>query len=222
MNTLYYGDNLQILRDHIKDESIDLIYLDPPFNSQAIYNILYKEPTGKLSDAPGVSYQDIWAYQPGTEGCVYGNDLIGIDHDIKWLSTKDKERFGYPTQKPEGLLARIINTTSKKDDIVLDPFCGCGTTIVVAQNLKRKWIGTDITHLAINLIKRCMRGMFNVKPKVVGRPVDLEGAKDLAKINRYQFQWWALDLIDATPYEGKKKGKDTGIDGYIYFNVGTN
>lgn len=368
MNTLYYGDNLHILRDHIKEDSVDLIYLDPPFNSKANYNILFKEPTGESSGAQITAFDDTWHWTEEAErtfheiiktspanviemmnsflsfvgrndvmayltmmcirlielkrvlkntgsiylhcdptashylkilmDTIYGkknirNEIVwcyrgggtpkedfGRRHDIilrysktnnyrfypdairipyqaegigrtddamwgkhkgtskvykphplgkvpeDWwqmniLNANDPERLGYPTQKPEALLERIILASSNnKKDVILDPFCGCGTTIAVAQKLKRQWIGIDITHLAINLIKRRMKYMFGLKPnknyKVIGEPLDLEGAKDLAKLNRYQFQWWALSLIDAIPYEDKKKGKDTGIDGYIY------
>jgi len=106
----------------------------------------------------------------------------------------------------------------------LDPFCGCGTTITVAQRLDRKWIGIDITHLAINLIKWRMKNAFGLEAmkdyKVVGEPTDLSGARELFSQNRYQFQWWALSLINARPYGDKKKGADTGIDGYIYYMEG--
>ncbi|MDP8238327.1 MAG: restriction endonuclease [Candidatus Hatepunaea meridiana] len=141
MNTLYYGDNLNILREHIKDESIDLIYLDPPFNSKATY---------------------------------------------------------------------------------LDPFCGCGTSISSAQSLKRKWIGIDITHLAINLIERRIKTSFpRSKFDVLGIPKDLDGAIELSKRDKYEFQWWATSLIDAIPFDGRKKGADGGIDGLLYFRPET-
>ena len=174
-----------------------------------------------LEDAPGVPLQDIWAYQPGTKGCVYGKPDEGIDQDVKWLTAKDRERLGYPTQKPEGLLERIIRSSSKEGDLVLDPFCGCGTTIAVAEKLKRKWIGIDITHLAISLMKHRLEDSFGneVEYKVTGEPVDLKGAEELAKQDRYQFQWWALGLVGARPAKSEqKKGADEGIDGYIYFH----
>jgi site-specific DNA-methyltransferase (adenine-specific) len=143
-----------------------------------------------LSDAEGVPYQDIWAYQPGTEGCVYGDPNIGIDKDVKWLSTKDKERLGYPTQKPEGVLERIIKASSNEGDIVLDPFCGCGTAISVAERLHRRWIGIDITHLAITLIKKRLIDTFGeeLAPyEIIGDPKDYTSATALAEHNRYQF-----------------------------------
>lgn len=171
-----------------------------------------------LLDAPGVPYQDIWAYQPGTEDCVYGRPKEGIDQDVKWLSTLDKERLGYPTQKPEGVLERIIKASSKEGDVVLDPFCGCGTAIAVAHRLNRHWIGIDITHLAIALIKHRLKDAFGDKIEydVIGEPKDLSGAITLAKQDPYQFQWWALGLVNARPVE-QKKGADRGIDGRMYF-----
>lgn len=367
-NKLYYGDNLNILH-YIKDESVDLIYLDPPFNSKANYNILYKETTGQQSQAQITAFEDTWHWTEESErtfqeiietappmlvemmvafrkfigvndvmayltmmairlielhrvlkdtgtiylhcdptashylkilmdaifgkknfrneiawcyrGAGYPKKDFGRRHDIilRYSKSDDyymdvdsvreeyaeatKERFkhyignvrkgtdfgeqglhplgkhpddwwqiqpiapsararlGYPTQKPEPLLERIIKASSKEGDLVLDPFCGCGTTIAVAQPLNRKWIGIDITHLAINLIKNRLKEMFGLQPKidyeVVGEPEDLTGASELASQNRYQFQWWALSLIDARPYQDKKKGSDTGIDGFIYF-----
>ena len=369
-NELFYGDNLDILRKHIPDNSIDLIYLDPPFNSKANYNVLYKEPSGISSRAQITAFEDNWHWTEETQqafqeivdiapanvvemvsafrqfigqndmmaylimmcirlmelkrvlkdtgsiylhcdptashylkilmdaifgkrnfrneiawcyrGAGYPKKDFGKRHDIIFRYSKTnnyvfnldevreeyaeatkkrfkhyignirkgsdfgiqklnplgkqpddwwqiqpiapsaKERLGYPTQKPESLLERIIKASSTEGDIVLDPFCGCGTTISVAQRLKRYWIGIDITHLAINLIKSRLKNMYNLEPRddyrVIGEPEDLEGAKELALQNRYQFQWWALSLIDARPYGDKKKGADTGIDGFLFFS----
>jgi len=415
--TLFYGDNLDILRKYIHDESVDLIYLDPPFNSKASYNILFKEPSGEPSKAQITAFDDTWhwtsetasAFKDITETatpnvvemmeafrkfvglndvmayltmmCIrllelrrvlkktgviylhcdptashylkilmdtifgaryfrneitwkrtsahndprrYGSnvDIIlfytksdkwtwnqlytthapeyvarfrnidsdgrrwsdfdltakglsggGYEYEYKgitslwrcpietmkkfdeegrlhftkkggirlkryledtkgvplqclWddippINSQAQERLGYPTQKPEALLERIVKASSNAGDIVLDPFCGCGTTISVAQRFDRKWIGIDITHLAINLIKWRLKDMFNLEPKkdfkVIGEPEDFAGAKELAVMNRYQFQWWVLSLVNARPYGDKKKGADTGVDGYIYF-----
>ncbi len=395
-NELYFGDNLKILRNHIKDESVNLIYLDPPFNSKATYNILFKEPSGISSEAQITAFEDTWHWTKETEyayreiietasanivemmramrsfigqndmmayltmmcirlvelrrilkpkGSIYlhcdptashylkvlmdavfgkenfKNELVWCytereiskkywnkKHDIILFYTKvsndshtfnwqdvalpyspgtikkfnytdnngrkfqirgkagpyigkhglsielektnpdyvyrdyldkspgvpprdwfhipvinraAKERLGYPTQKPEKLLELILKASSNENDIILDPFCGCGTAIAVAYKLNRQWIGIDITHLAINLIKGRLKNMFGLEPlknyKVIGEPNDFEGAKELASQNRYQFQWWALSLINARPYKDKKKGSDTGIDGIIYF-----
>jgi len=141
--------------------------------------------------------------------------------DIKALSAASRERLGYPTQKPESLLERIIRASSNEGDLVLDPFCGCGTTIAVAQRLKRRWIGIDITHLAVTLMKYRLESTFGEAIKkefeVVGEPVSISGAMALAKQNPYQFQWWALGLVGARPVE-QKKGADRGIDGRLYFH----
>ncbi len=371
-NTLYYGDNLRVLREHIPDNSVDLIYLDPPFNSKASYNVLYKEPTGEPSSAQITAFEDTWHWTEETErtfqeivdtapsniiemmsafkqyvglndvmayltmmcvrlielkrvlkdtGSIYlhcdptashylkilmdtifqkknfkneiiwhyrkwpsGHKQFQRNHDcILFYSKTDSsdrifnqvdfmeraestlKRFGkskivsghddagrrlpskmeeeesagvprddtwdikrvapikqlFPTQKPETLLSRIIRASSNEGDVVLDPFCGCGTAVVIAQALGRKWIGIDITHLAINLIKWRMNGMFELEPKkdyeVIGEPEDLAGAKELASQNRYQFQWWSLPLVGARPAGSKKKGPDKGIDGIAYF-----
>ena len=141
--------------------------------------------------------------------------------DIDRLNQSAKERLGYPTQKPEALLERIIRASSKGGHIVLDPFCGCGTTIAAAQKLKRKWIGIDITHLAIGLIKHRLRDAYGPgiakSYEVIGEPTDLGGARQLAEDDKYQFQWWALGLVGARPVD-EKKGADKGIDGRLYFH----
>jgi hypothetical protein len=141
--------------------------------------------------------------------------------DIDPLSPHAKERLGYPTQKPEALLERIIKASSNEGDLVLDPFCGCGTTVQVAQRLNRRWIGIDITHLAIGLIKKRLSDAFGAEIKstydVIGEPTDLAGAGQLAAEDKYQFQWWALGQVGARPAE-QKKGADRGIDGRLYFH----
>lgn len=157
-----------------------------------------------LDEMPGVPLQDIW-------------------DDISPIQSQSLERLGYPTQKPLTLLERIIQTSSNKGDVVLDPFCGCGTAIHAAQKLGRAWVGIDITHLAINLIKNRLQNAFNIKVEVEGEPKDIEGARALKDIDPFQFQWWALSLIGARPVGGeKKKGSDRGIDGVIYNPRGTN
>lgn len=167
-------------------------------------------------DGPAAS--DLWAFQPYTEGTVFGS-VDGIDADVRWLGTKDQERLGYPTQKPLALLERIISASSNDGDVVLDPFCGCGTAVHAAQKLKRKWIGIDITHLAITLIEKRLKDAFagRCKFEVHGTPRDLEAARNLAARDKYQFQWWAISLVNAQPFQGRKKGADTGIDGLKFF-----
>jgi adenine specific DNA methylase Mod len=422
-NRLYYGDNLQVLRDSVQDESVDLIYLDPPFNSQSSYNVLFKAPTGEQSKAQIEAFKDTWhwndhaendfddvmksgnsdvaemlrafrsflkendmmayiammavrllelyrALKPtgslylhcdptashylkiildgvfgtvgfrddivwkraetvkgnfgqgskffdrntdsilfyakssqqkfnpqfreytqqyvedfykyveegtgriyrlismtGPGGAAKGNpiyEVMGVKRywrysrdkmnklidagmvvqtkpgavpqrklyldegkgvpvqslwdDIPALHSQSAERLGYPTQKPLALLERIIRSSSNESDIVLDPFCGCGTTIHAAQKLNRQWLGIDITHLAISLIERRLKDAFpGIDFAVHGTPKDIDGARALAAQDKYQFQWWAVSLVNAIPFGGKKKGSDGGIDGTIYF-----
>ena len=373
-NVLYYGDNLDILRRYIKDETIDLIYLDPPFKSNQDYNVLFAEQNGSRSKAQIRAFKDTWrwdqaaaaSYQEVVErggkvaqamlafrtylsendvmaylammaprlielrrvlkdaGSIYlhcdptashylkmlmdaafgagnfcneviwhyrkwpaGKYSFQRNHDVLLFYSRSEsrkrtfnqlfmkrtastlKRFGtakivsgydksgrrlpsktankasagvrqddvweigrvppikqlFPTEKPKPLLERIITASSNEGDIILDPFCGCGTTIAVAQRLKRRWIGIDITHLAITLIKHRLADEWahykapGSKPqyKVVGEPKDLSGARTLADEDPYQFQWWALGLVDARPVE-QKKGADKGIDGRLYFH----
>ncbi len=373
-NTLYYGDNLNILREYIPDESIDLIYLDPPFNSNRNYNILFKDESGDDSEAQLAAFEDTWhwdrsaeetfrelvnesspkiaimigamrelvganqvmaylvmmtirlielyrvlkshgslylhcdptmshylkmildmifggtnfrseiiwsyrrwpsktrnyqhmhdvlfyyakqeqptfnlLYEPATEGFLKRfkgkknrlepgetkkhateEDTPGMPlrdvWDISIIAGSSAERLGYPTQKPVALLERIIQVSSHEGDIILDPFCGCGTAVHAAQKLQRKWIGIDITHLAIALQKYRLKDAFDLVEKVdyqvIGEPEDIQAAQQLAQDDRYQFQWWALSLIQAQPLGGDigskqgKKGSDKGIDGMIIF-----
>ena len=373
-NKLYFGDNLEILRQHIADESVDLIYLDPPFNSNATYNVLFRERSGEDSAAQITAFDDTWRWSIESEfayrdvvsngpqklgslltamreflgqndmmayltmmaqrlaelhrvlkpsGSIYlhcdptashylklmmdavfgynnflneviwyyrgagvpkksrarrhdvilnyakvageqffnpdpirqpyadattsrfshyiGNVRDGQDYGEQKLNPKGKHpddvithiqpiapsaraRLGYPTQKPEELLDNIIRSSSKEGDVVLDPFCGCGTAVAVAERLKRKWIGIDITHLAISLIRHRLQDTFGAdlsRYEVVGAPQDVESAQALAvdseNDGRYQFEWWALGLVDARPAQDKKRGADSGVDGYINF-----
>jgi len=139
--------------------------------------------------------------------------------DIPRIGNTAAERLGYPTQKPEALLERIISASSNEGDLVLDPFCGCGTTVAVAERLKRRWIGIDITHAAITLMKYRLATSFGdtVKYEVIGEPTSVPDAQALADSNRYQFQWWALGLVGARPHE-EKKGADRGVDGRLFFH----
>jgi site-specific DNA-methyltransferase (adenine-specific) len=413
-NALYYGDNLDVLRESIGVESVDLVYLDPPFNSQANYNVLFRSPAGNRSQAQIEAFKDTWywgeeaerafdqvmrsgntnaadllramrsflgendmmaylammairlielrrvlkptgslylhcdptashylkilldaifgpmcarneiiwrrsnpkslgsvnlptctdtilryskgstvifhqpyeahdpgylesAYKYSDDGGVYRllpllnpNDdrpnltyeFLGVTRVWRWTKERmqkayedglvvqlkpsavpqykkylrdskgrtitncwtdipqaaGNESLGYPTQKPLALLTRIIAMSSNDGDLVLDPFCGCGTAVHAAQKLGRRWIGIDITHLAISLIERRLKDAFpGLVFDVHGTPKDLDGARDLARRDKYQFQWWALSLVEAQPYAGKKKGADSGIDGLIYF-----
>jgi site-specific DNA-methyltransferase (adenine-specific) len=421
LRRLYYGDNLDVLRDQIASESVDLIYLDPPFNSNANYNILFKSPAGKAADSQIEAFEDTWhwndkaeqafhdvmisgntdvaellramrgflkendmmaylammaarlielhrvlkptgslylhcdptashylkllldgvfgggafqneivwertnAHNMKTIGWTRSNDTIffytksnqytfntqytdyspeqlkrfkadesgrlykaenmtfssanksrqfewrgtkppenrswgaSIEQLEKWwaegriLTRKDgsprmdglkiyldetkgkpvgtnwtdigrigntsSERLGYPTQKPLALLERIIQASSNEGDVVLDPFCGCGTAIDAAQKLNRQWIGIDVTHLSIGLIERRMKDRYgdDLAYLVIGTPNDLASAQKLAADEPHQFQYWITQAVDGQPYQGGRKGADRGIDGYLYF-----
>src|SRR5688500_7784976 len=156
-----------------------------------------------------------------------GKPIGDIWIDIPPINSQAQERLGYPTQKPLAILERIIQASSNEGDLILDPFCGCGTAIAAAEKLNRKWIGIDITHLSISLMKYRLKDSFGLVEKkdyaVVGEPESIDGAAQLAKDDRYQFQWWALSLVQAKPLGGEsggregKKGSDKGIDGVINF-----
>jgi site-specific DNA-methyltransferase (adenine-specific) len=161
--------------------------------------------TGRLrkilyaDEFPGIKLQNIW-------------------DDIPPIGAQAIERLGYPTQKPVALLERIIAASSNEGDIVLDPFCGCGTTVHAAQKLNRRWIGIDITHLAVRLIERRLHKAFpNIAFTVRGVPQDVGGAQALADADKYQFQLWALSLVEAQPFKGGVKGADGGVDGIVWF-----
>ena len=159
-----------------------------------------------LDEQPGVPLQDVWT-------------------DIR-LHAGSNERLGWDTQKPLALLERIISASSNPGDIVLDPFCGCGTALVAAQKLGRRWIGIDITYLSIAVMKARLKDSFGLADvEVIGQPTEVDGARQLlvgaGLEGQYQFQWWALDLIGAQPQGGtQKKGADKGIDGVISFSTG--
>ncbi len=144
--------------------------------------------------------------------------------DIYPVNAQAAERLGYPTQKPEALLERIIRASSNEGDLVLDPFCGCGTTVAVAEKLGRRWIGIDITHIAVSLMKYRLRDTFGSTLSdydVVGVPQDIGSARALAtqsgQEGRFQFEYWALGLVDARPGNNRRRGADAGVDGYINF-----
>jgi DNA modification methylase len=152
-----------------------------------------------LDESEGLPMQDVWT-------------------DVEALRSWHQERLGYPTQKPEELLERIIKASSNEGDIVLDPFCGCGTAISVAESLHRNWIGIDITHLAIGLIRHRLQHAYkgSAAYRVVGEPVTLYDAEALAKADAYEFQWWAAGKVGGRI--DKKKGADQGIDGRLFFH----
>jgi site-specific DNA-methyltransferase (adenine-specific) len=152
-----------------------------------------------LDEMAGVPVGDVWT-------------------DIDPINSQAQERLGFQTQKPVTLLERVIDASSNEGDTILDPFCGCGTTVHAAQKLNRKWIGIDITHLAIALVERRLKEAFpKIAFDVYGVPKDVGGARDLALRDKHEFQKWITAKIGAQPYKGGKKGMDRGIDGYLNF-----
>lgn len=156
-----------------------------------------------LEEAKGIPAQDVLTDVPS----------------LQKMSAAAKERLGYPTQKPLALLERIISASSNEGDVVLDPFCGCGTAVDAAQKLGRQWIGIDVTHLSIGLIERRMKDRYgdDLAYQVIGTPNDLASAEKLASEEPHQFQYWITQAVDGQPYQGGRKGADRGIDGYLYF-----
>ncbi|MET2825832.1 site-specific DNA-methyltransferase [Mesorhizobium shangrilense] len=153
-----------------------------------------------LDEMPGVALQNDWS-------------------DIKAAS--GREALGYPTQKPLSLLERIIQASSDPGDVVLDPFCGCGTTVEAAERIGRQWVGIDVTHYAVTLIEARLKANHpNASFSVHGRPVDLASARDLARRDKHQFQWWAAWRVGAQTYREEKRGADRGIDGNILYKNG--
>jgi DNA modification methylase len=167
-----------------------------------------------LDRSAGTLHQDIWAYQPGTRGLSVGTDE-GVDEDVKWLDAGE-EKLPYPTQKPVGLLERIIAASSNPGDVVLDPFCGCGTAVDAAQKLGRAWIGIDVTHIAIGMIENRMReGYPGIAFETIGVPKDKASAERLAEDDPHQFQQWVCWQVGGFPRD--KKGGDKGVDGWFNY-----
>jgi len=201
--------NHDILLYYLKDDRSDFT-----FNKDLAYRPHEKgyKRRGGGGNPKGVAIDDVWDEVP-----LYS----------PWIKSFSKEKLGYATQKPLELLKRVVGVSSRPGDVVLDPFCGCGTTIDAVETLNREhpdepprtWIGIDITHLAVNLIKHRL-ARFEPPPtyRVVGEPESVEGARELATHDRYQFEYWALGLIGARPAASdRKKGADKGIDGTFYF-----
>jgi DNA modification methylase len=145
-----------------------------------------------LDEQPGAPLQDLWT-------------------DIPGLSSSSRERVGYPTQKPETFMERIITASSNDGDVVLDPFCGCGTTIVVAQRMRRQWIGIDISPTAVGVMKRRVEKVGATDVDVEGLPVAID---DLKALRPFGFQNWVIQRIHGTP--SPRKSGDMGIDGYSF------
>ena len=351
-SVLYYGDNLDVLTSSVKDEVADLVYLDPPFNSKADYNVLFREEDGTRAAAQYRAFRDTWRWDqtaaaafrravqsrharvpevmqgfrsmlgesdmlaylsmmaprlielhrvlkptgtiylhcdasashylkvlmdavfggrnflnnvvwlyglggssprywprkhddllfyakdrssgyffeadqiPATSQRMKGQMKKAPDHwPIPTINNMAKERLGYPTQKPEQLLERIVRSSCPAGGLVIDPFCGCGTSVAVAQRLGRRWIGIDITPLAINLIRYRFQHGLGIREKqsppvyeVTGFPTTANGARQLAEEDKFKFQAWAVGLVGETrPTDDVKKGPDRGVDGRLYF-----
>lgn len=169
----------------------------------------------RVEPGDGQPVSDIWAFQPYTGGTVFGMDT-GIDEDVRWLTPQDQERLGYETQKPLGLLERIIAASSEPGQVVLDPFCGCGTAVHAAERLGRSWLGIDITWLAIALIRRRIEAAFpGIEIEEQGSPRDMTGARALAT-RPAQFEYWVVDRLDAQPTGGKGPYLD-GVKPFVEF-----
>ena len=143
--------------------------------------------------------------------------MSGVPLQNDWTDIRPASRsesLGYPTQKPQALLERIIQASSNEGDVVLDPFCGCGTAVAAAQKLKRQWLGIDITHLAVALMKNRLKTAFNILPgqdyQVVGEPKDVGSARALAEQDRHQFQFWAMSLLEALAQGAGQEGRRPG------------
>lgn len=158
-----------------------------------------------------------------------GTPVTSVWTDIPPINSQDAERLGYPTQKPLALLERIVAASSNPGDLVLDPFCGCGTAVAAAQKLGRKWVGIDITLLAVRLIQKRMTGSLPsdfATPRSIpihGIPEDVASARAIAHEDPYLFEEWVLEEVEATPPSGgrtKKRGADRGIDGVITWTDG--
>jgi len=180
-----------------------------------------------LRDQLEMLYQNNFIRFPNKDGGVPefklylppGQPIQDIITDIGPINSMAQERLGYPTQKPVALLERILRASSNEGDVVLDPFCGCGTTVEAAERLKRNWVGIDVTHYAITLIEQRLK-RHDAQYTVHGRPTDLAGAVDLAARDKHQFQWWASWRLGAQRYREEKKGADRGIDGRTQFKNG--
>jgi DNA modification methylase len=156
--------------------------------------------------------RDVLPYVPDERTAVVGDVWI----DVPPINAGAQERLGYPTQKPRALLERIIAASSNPGDVVLDPFCGCGTAVDAAQKLGRQWIGIDVTHIAIGMIEDRMRsGYPGIEFETHGVPKDLDSAIKLAADDKHQFQQWACWQVGGYPRE--KKGGDKGVDGWFNY-----
>ncbi|ULP45902.1 DNA methyltransferase [Mycolicibacter virginiensis] len=181
----------------------------------------WPEPVRYLDDEGGSPMGDIWAYQPGTSGVLAGT-ADSIDSDVAYLGPTSPERLGYPTQKPMGLLERILKSSCPEEGVVLDPFCGCGTTIDAAQKLGRRWIGIDITYISVDLIIKRLQHTYgnDITQTFVtaGIPQDYAAAHAMFTKDAFEFERWAVSLVAAQP--NQKQVGDKGVDGVGRFILG--
>lgn len=215
-----------ILRSASKGERPNLVYEYKGFTPPKWGWVIKKEKLIEIDKRGDLGWRKNGApfrkYRPWEDR---GEPIYNLWDDILRIQSNSGESLGYPTQKPEALLERIIKSSSKDSDWILDPFCGCGTTVSVAEKLKRNWVGIDVTTLAINLIKYRLKHQYGLGNKQIfidGLPTDLAGAKELFKKDPFEFEYWALDLVNAMPAQSKSKenmrGADKGIDGIITFH----
>jgi len=205
-----------------RNHDVLLFYARTPGPSGRTFNQLFMERAASTLKRFGSSKITSGHDESGRRvpSQVTGEKSAGVRQDDVWeIGRVPPIKQLFPTEKPRALLERVIKASTEPGDVVLDPFCGCGTAVVEAQRLHRSWIGIDITSLATALIKKRLRDAFGESAtyKVVGEPVSIEDAAALAASDPYQFQWWALDLVDARP-ASEKKGADKGIDGRILFH----
>jgi DNA modification methylase len=206
----HWGVPKKLIEEVLGVDAVAKLSLQEKLDELDTHGFIYWTPTGRDR---GVGFPQ---YKRYLGAGVLVQDVIT---DVSPINSMATERLGYPTQKPEALLERIVGASSNRGDVVLDPFCGCGTAVAAAERLGRKWIGIDITHLAITLIKARLQDTFgeSALPAVIGEPVSEQDAQTLAADDPYQFQWWALGLVGARPVE-QKKGADRGIDGRLFFH----
>ncbi len=172
----------------------------------------HRKPGVEDAETLGPPLSDFWE----TSELAADGVPLSDSWEVGVIAAIGRERTGFPTQKPEALLERVIRASSNEGDVVLDPFCGCGTTVAVAERLQRRWIGIDATHLAINIMRSSHR-FKDVDLQVRGEPVDLEQARLLAKTDPIQFQWWILGRVGARPAL-HAKAREPGFDGELFFN----
>ncbi len=171
------------------------------------------EKEGRIYWPPRGSVPQYKRYRDELKGLAVGDIWADIDR----INPVGSERLGYPTQKPQALLERVIAASSNEGDVVLDPFCGCGTTLAAAQALDRRWVGIDVTFIAIDLVRRRLEDAYGEKLdyELHGIPRDLGGARALFLESPFDFERWAVSMVNGQPNE--KQVGDKGIDGVIRF-----